>query len=137
MLAVCGVVRLIEITCSASDFGLPANAPARPADPIAYPAVHDVPPPRTAITLTDVEQQKLENDLVNAREQQQTSAGVPSYKKTQAAAAKAQAPKSAKSQSAKVQADRAQGYADPNAQGYTEPSTDNAPISASSSRTIY
>ncbi|MBX9824711.1 MAG: hypothetical protein K2Y27_06910 [Xanthobacteraceae bacterium] len=57
--------------------GLSANAPARPAEQMAYPAVHDVPPPRTAAVLTDIEQHKLETDLVSARDQQQTAAGVP------------------------------------------------------------
>jgi hypothetical protein len=57
--------------------GLSSNAPARPAQQMAYPAVHDVPPPRTAVMLTDVEQHKLETDLVAAREQQQNAAGVP------------------------------------------------------------
>ncbi len=36
-----------------------------------------MPPPRAAVMLTDVEQHKLENDLVSARDQQQTAAGVP------------------------------------------------------------
>jgi uncharacterized protein YceK len=57
--------------------GVSPNAPARPAEQMAYPAVHDVPPPRTAVMLTDVEQHKLETDLVAARDQQQISAGVP------------------------------------------------------------
>jgi hypothetical protein len=51
--------------------GLPANAPARPDAPPTFPAVHDMPPPRAAAVLNDVEQQKLEDDLVAAREQQQ------------------------------------------------------------------
>src|SRR5512134_2229551 len=57
--------------------GVSPNAPARPAEQMAYPAVHDVPPPRTAVMLTDVEQHKLETDLLAARDQQQISAGVP------------------------------------------------------------
>jgi hypothetical protein len=56
--------------------GLPANAPARPVEQMAYPAVHDVPPPRTATVLTDLEQQKLEDDLIAARDQQQVSLGI-------------------------------------------------------------
>jgi hypothetical protein len=101
--------------------GLPANAPERPAEPIAYPAVHDVPPPRTAAVLTDIEQQKLETDLVAARDQQQTSVGIPvaDRKKKQAA----------RNEAAKNQAARDQGGGDR--------SSSFAPISASSSRTIY
>jgi hypothetical protein len=47
--------------------GLPENTPQRPATPAAYPAVHDMPPPRTSSVLTDEEQKKLEDDLVAAR----------------------------------------------------------------------
>jgi hypothetical protein len=46
--------------------GLPENTPARPATPAAYPAVHDMPPPRAAAVLTDAEQKKLEDDLIAA-----------------------------------------------------------------------
>jgi hypothetical protein len=61
--------------------GLPAGAPERPADAIAYPAVHDMPPARTNTVLTDIEQQTLENDLVTARDHQQAAAGLPPPKK--------------------------------------------------------
>ncbi|MGZ3311440.1 MAG: hypothetical protein ACXU8R_23275, partial [Xanthobacteraceae bacterium] len=57
--------------------GLPADAPERTAKPVAFPAVHDVPPPRNSVTLTNFEQQKLEDDLLTARDQQQSAAGVP------------------------------------------------------------
>jgi hypothetical protein len=65
--------------------GLPAHAPQRPAEAIAYPAVHDIPPPRTATTLTDLEQQKFEADLLAARDKQQAAAGIsaPDRKKNQ------------------------------------------------------
>ena len=107
------------------EVGLSPNAPARPAQQMAYPAVHDVPPPRTAVMLTDIEQQKLENDLVSARDQQQTAAGVPvaSRKKTQA-----------KDQGGKDQAAKGRGGKD---QSGKDPGSTPAPISASSSRTIY
>ena len=55
--------------------GLPDSAPQRPVEPAAYPAVHDVPPPRTAAVLTEMEQQKLEDDLVAARRTQHAGAG--------------------------------------------------------------
>jgi hypothetical protein len=67
--------------------GLPADAPARPATPAAYPAVHDMPPPRSAAVLSESEVRKLEDELVAAREQQQASAGV------KAAASRKQPPK--------------------------------------------
>jgi hypothetical protein len=101
--------------------GLSANAPTRPAEQLAYPPVHDVPPPRTAVMLTDVEQHKLETDLVSARDQQQTAAGVPlaSRKKKDAAKTDAAKTNAAKTEAAKTQASKP------------------APISAASSRTIY
>jgi len=58
--------------------GLPADTPARPAaNSIVYPAVHDIPPPRNSVMLTDFEQQKMEDDLVEARDRQQAALGVP------------------------------------------------------------
>lgn len=57
--------------------GLPAGAPQRPAEQLAFPAVHDMPPPRSAAVLNEVEQQKMENDLVAARNAQRGSAGTP------------------------------------------------------------
>jgi hypothetical protein len=56
--------------------GLPADAPARPAEPVAYPAVHDLPPPRNSVVLTGLEQQRLEADLIAARDRQQAAAGI-------------------------------------------------------------
>jgi hypothetical protein len=51
--------------------GLPAGAPARAAEPPAYPAVHDMPPPRASTVLTEDEVQQAEKDLVRVRTQQQ------------------------------------------------------------------
>ncbi len=48
--------------------GLPSNAPARPAVPYDYPAVHDVPAQRDAPTLTEDQQVKLQRDLAAARD---------------------------------------------------------------------
>jgi hypothetical protein len=59
------------------EVGMSKDAPARPAEPTVYPAVHDIPPPRTSVVLTDMEQQKLESDLVAARDRQQTASGIP------------------------------------------------------------
>jgi hypothetical protein len=50
--------------------GLPANAPARPEVPPPFPAIHDMPPPRTNSVLTHEERRKVEEDLVAARERQ-------------------------------------------------------------------
>jgi hypothetical protein len=48
--------------------GLPEGAPQRPAAPTEYPAVHDLPPPRTDTMLSADEQKKLEQDLAAARD---------------------------------------------------------------------
>lgn len=49
--------------------GLPEGTPERPAAPAAYPAVHDMPPPRSAI-LTAEEQKKAAAELAATRDQQ-------------------------------------------------------------------
>lgn len=67
-----------RIAGSASEMpviGLPASAPERSAAPPAFPAVHDVPPPREAAVLNEVEQRKLENELVAARDAQRGASG--------------------------------------------------------------
>ncbi len=50
--------------------GLPANTPARPATPGEYLPVHDIPAPRAEPTLTPEQQEKIEKDLVAARNKQ-------------------------------------------------------------------
>ena len=47
--------------------GLPEGVPARPATPPAYPAVHDMPPPRRDGALSDAESKRLREDLKNTR----------------------------------------------------------------------
>jgi hypothetical protein len=66
--------------------GLPADAPERTAKPVAFPAVHDVPPPRNSVTLTDTEQTQMERELVTARDEQQVVSGVAKPKKKSAKA---------------------------------------------------
>jgi hypothetical protein len=48
--------------------GLPEGAPAQPADPAAFPAVHDMPPPRAEAVLSADERKKLQADLAAARD---------------------------------------------------------------------
>lgn len=55
--------------------GLPADAPASPAAPYQYPAVHDMPPPRAATPLTEQQQFKLEDELKAARDRQERRTG--------------------------------------------------------------
>ena len=57
--------------------GLPADAPARPTEPKAFPNVYEVRPTREAIPLTTEEQKKLETDLTTLREQQKQLATPP------------------------------------------------------------
>ena len=52
------------------NMGLPAGAPARPATPYQYPAVHDMPPARATPTMNDEEQARLEKELAAVRERQ-------------------------------------------------------------------
>jgi hypothetical protein len=61
----------VDIACAPS---IPAIHPRdggardrRSNKPSAYPAVHDMPPPRGSTVLTDAEQKKLEDDLIAAR----------------------------------------------------------------------
>lgn len=51
--------------------GLPAGAPARPAMTPQFPAVHDMPRPRNESTLSEDEQERLERDLMAARDGQE------------------------------------------------------------------
>jgi hypothetical protein len=54
--------------------GLPSGTPAPPSTTYRYPAVHDTPPPRATMPLTDEEQLELEKRLQQAREQQESQA---------------------------------------------------------------
>jgi hypothetical protein len=55
--------------------GLPEGAPERPANSLPYPAVHDMPPPRSTAVLTEEEKKKVEAELAAMREQQARRAG--------------------------------------------------------------
>jgi len=50
--------------------GLPANTPARPATPAEYLPVHDVPAPRSEAVLDPAQRDRLEKDLIAARDRQ-------------------------------------------------------------------
>ena len=58
-----------------SSIGLPAEAPARPATPYEYPAVHDMPPPRPVRIMTEEQQIKLEKELATVRDRQAAREG--------------------------------------------------------------
>jgi hypothetical protein len=50
--------------------GIPDGAPERPASSRAYPAVHDMPPPRAGAVLTEAEKKQVEAELAAMREEQ-------------------------------------------------------------------
>jgi hypothetical protein len=50
--------------------GLPQGAPERSETPVAFPAVHDMPPPRTGKVLTEDEKKKVEAELTVMRAEQ-------------------------------------------------------------------
>lgn len=54
--------------------GLPAGAPARPAQAYDYPAVHDMPPPRVEPALSTEQQLKVEKELSTVRDRQEDRA---------------------------------------------------------------
>jgi hypothetical protein len=50
--------------------GLPEGTPERPATTLPYPAVHDMPPPRSTAVLTEEEKKRVEAELAAMRDQQ-------------------------------------------------------------------
>ena len=74
-----------------------ARQEAPGAPPPSYPLVHDMPPPRNSVILSDYEQKKLENELIAARRRVAPEADK--------AAAKAEKGKSEKGKSAKGKAE--------------------------------
>jgi hypothetical protein len=65
----------------ASMGGLTPDTPDRPATPVAYPAVHDMPPPRANTTLSAEEQIELEKQLTAVRVKQDIATGAQAAKK--------------------------------------------------------
>jgi hypothetical protein len=54
--------------------GMPADTPERSAAPPAYPAVHDMPPPRQNTVLTEEERKRAEAELAALRTRQEKQA---------------------------------------------------------------
>ena len=61
---------------SASMGGLPESVPKRTVDPAVYPAVHDMPPARSASPLTEAEKKRLREELAAERERVAKQGGV-------------------------------------------------------------
>jgi hypothetical protein len=76
-----------------ANVGLPADAPARPATPYQYPAVHDMPPPRASEPMSAEDQLRLEKELTAVRNRQE---GGKSQDENAIQAAKTNAKKTAK-----------------------------------------
>lgn len=72
-----------------ADIGVPSGAPARPATPYQYPAVHDMPPVRSDRPMTDAEQVRMERELKAVRDRQAGKEAPAAKKKPDAAAPKA------------------------------------------------
>ena len=53
--------------------GLPTDAPARPKEVGAYLPVHDLPPDRDEAAMKPQEQQKIQSELIAARDRQAAS----------------------------------------------------------------
>jgi hypothetical protein len=54
--------------------GLPSDAPQRPKEASGYLPVHDLPPDRDEAAMKPAEQDKIEKELIAARDRQATSA---------------------------------------------------------------
>jgi hypothetical protein len=60
----------------ASMGGLPESVPKRSTEPAVYPAVHDMPPARSASPLTEEEKKRLREELAASRERAAKQGGV-------------------------------------------------------------
>jgi hypothetical protein len=68
--------------------GVPADAPARPKEMGAYPAVHDLPQDRPETAMTPDDRFRVRNELVAARDRQAAIAAAEAAAEAAAAAAK-------------------------------------------------
>ena len=64
--------KLVEPMSHMPGIGMRAEVPERPAEAKPYPAVHEMPPPRTTVLMDGAEQQRMERELVTARDTQKT-----------------------------------------------------------------
>ncbi len=74
MMAGCSGASMVEQLPS-SIGGEPAGTPERPTAVYQYPAVHDMPPPRMAPTLTEEQQFNMEKELSAVRDRQEARDG--------------------------------------------------------------
>jgi len=64
--------------------GTPADAPARPKEVGAYPAVHDLPQDRPEAAMDTAERNKVSSELIAARDRQASTAAAASAAKNPA-----------------------------------------------------
>jgi hypothetical protein len=107
--------------------GLPANAPERPSEQRAYPAVHDMPPQRTTAVLSADEQRIMQRELATALAEQKAAAAAPTA--FEAAPAPAAPPPAAKPAAA--------ARKKPAPKPQAAPASASIPAPAPSSRVIY
>jgi hypothetical protein len=74
----CGALFALALAgCSISvadlPIGPPADAPARPKETGGYLPVHDLPPDRREAAMAPAEQAKVERELIQARDRQETA----------------------------------------------------------------
>ncbi|MGN6308849.1 MAG: hypothetical protein ACTHNN_04765 [Xanthobacteraceae bacterium] len=75
--AILATIPLSGCSMSVADLpivGVPEGAPKRPANPGAFPAVHDMPAPREQTALDPAEQARIESELAAARDHQAAAA---------------------------------------------------------------
>jgi hypothetical protein len=77
MLGGCSSSHTIIDNLPASVGGLPEGTPARPATPAAYPAVHDMPPPRNDTPLSEAERARLKAELIATRDRNAQAGAAP------------------------------------------------------------
>ena len=79
LLTACGSIseKMAGPMSSLPGIGMPENTPERPAEARAFPAVHDMPPPRADALLDGGAQQRFEAELVAARNEQKVAAAGP------------------------------------------------------------
>ncbi len=65
--------------------GVPADAPPRPKETGAYPAVHDLPQDRPETAMDAAERAKVSTELIAARDRQASTGAVPPSGKNPAA----------------------------------------------------
>jgi hypothetical protein len=81
LLAACSVATETMSSLPKKMGGMSEDVPARPTTQLDYPAVHDMPPPRTRAVLTDDELKQAEAEMAAARDGKAKTAETPARAK--------------------------------------------------------